>query len=64
MLWVFADHHHFSAAFDDLAFFTNRFYRASDFHFFSLLQAYPLSARLDQAPRPDAASGKLIYHAM
>src|SRR5699024_7367423 len=35
--WIFANHHYFAFAFDNLAFFTNWFYRCSYFHHLYLL---------------------------
>jgi len=32
VFWVLANNHHFAVAFDDFAFFTNRFYRRSNLH--------------------------------
>ena len=50
MLWVLADDHNAALALDDLAFFTNRLYRWSDFHIDCSFRDSPLGLAAPSNP--------------
>ena len=63
MLGIFADNHHAAFALDDLAFFTDRLNRRTNFHVLYLLILMPVSLRKTRsvlAAPGNSASGEVI----